>query len=81
MTKKERIGIVASQKNEKTIIIIVQIRYQHPKYKKTIFKTKRFMAHDEKNQCHPGDIVIIEENAPISRKKRWILKKILKPIE
>ena len=69
MTKKERIGIVASQKSQKTIIIIVQIRYQHPKYKKIIFKTKRFMAHDEKNQSRPGDIVMIEENAPISKKK------------
>jgi small subunit ribosomal protein S17 len=78
MVKKERIGIVASNKSKKTIVILVQMRYQHPKYKKTILKTKRYMAHDEKNDCKPGDIVLVEESNPISKKKRWKLKKILK---
>jgi len=81
MTKKEKIGIVASNKNKKTIIVIVQTRYQHPKYKKTILKTKRYMAHDEKNQCNPGDIVLVEESAPISKHKKWKLKEILKIYE
>jgi small subunit ribosomal protein S17 len=81
MAKKERIGIVASTKTEKTVVVIVQIRYQHPKYSKTILKTKRYMAHDEKNDCKPGDIVIVEESSPISRRKRWALKKILKSYE
>jgi small subunit ribosomal protein S17 len=81
MVKKERIGVVASNKNEKTIVIIVQMRYQHSKYIKTILKTKRYMAHDEKNDCKPGDIVLVEESAPISRHKRWKLKKILKVYE
>jgi small subunit ribosomal protein S17 len=78
MVKKERIGIVASNKSEKTIVILVQMRYQHPKYKKTVLKTKRYMAHDEKNECNPGDIVLVEESSPISKQKHWRLKKILK---
>jgi small subunit ribosomal protein S17 len=78
MVKKERVGIVASNKSEKTIVILVQMRYQHPKYKKTVLKTKRYMAHDEKNDCKPGDIVLVEESKPISKNKRWKLKKILK---
>jgi small subunit ribosomal protein S17 len=78
MKRKERIGIVASNKAEKTIIIIVQIRYQHPKYSKTVLKTKRYMVHDENNECKPGDIVLVEETSPISRHKQWSLKKILK---
>jgi small subunit ribosomal protein S17 len=81
MAKKERIGIVASNKSEKTAIIIVQMRYQHPKYSKTILKTKRYMVHDEKNDCKPGDIVLVEETTPISKKKNWKLKKILKIYE
>lgn len=81
MVKKERIGIVASNKNEKTIIIVVQMRYQHPKYKKTVLKTKRYMAHDEENQCNPGDIVLVEESRPLSKQKHWKLKKILKTYE
>jgi small subunit ribosomal protein S17 len=81
MVKKERIGIVASNKNEKTIVVVVQTRYQHPKYGKTLLKTKRYMAHDELNQCKPGDIVLVEESAPISRHKKWKLKKVLKIYE
>jgi small subunit ribosomal protein S17 len=78
MAKKERIGIVASNKAEKTIIVLVQMRYQHPKYGKTVIKTKRYMAHDENNQCKPGDIVLVEESRPISKYKKWNLRKILK---
>jgi small subunit ribosomal protein S17 len=78
MVKKERVGIVVSNKSEKTIVVAIQIRYQHPKYTKTLIKTKRYMAHDEKNKCYSGDIVLIEESPPISRHKKWILKEILK---
>jgi len=81
MSKKQRIGIVASNKNEKTIVVVVQTRYQHPKYGKTVLKTKRYMAHDENNSCKPGDIILMEESAPISRHKKWKLKKILKIYE
>lgn len=78
MVKKERIGIVVSNKPQKTIIVAIQIRYQHPKYSKTLIKTKRYMAHDEKNLCNSGDLVVIEESAPFSRCKKWELKEILK---
>jgi len=78
MAKKERIGIVASNKAMKTIVIIVQTRYQHPKYGKTVLKTKRYLVHDDKNECNLGDIVLVEESAPISKNKKWKLKKILK---
>jgi small subunit ribosomal protein S17 len=78
MAKKERIGIVVSNKPQKTIIVAIQIRYQHPKYTKTLIKTKRYMAHDEKNECNSGDLVLIQESAPLSRHKKWTLKEILK---
>ena len=78
MTKKERIGIVVSNKADKTIIVAIEIRYQHDKYGKTLIKTKRYMAHDEKNECQSGDLVLIQESAPWSRHKNWMLKEILK---
>jgi len=78
MTKKERIGIVVSNKADKTIVVAIEIRYQHEKYGKTLIKTKRYMAHDEKNECQSGDLVLIQESAPLSRHKNWILKEILK---
>jgi len=81
MAKKQRIGIVVSNSANKTIVVVVQMRYQHPKYSKTVLKTKRYMAHDEENQCKPGDVVIVEESIPISRHKKWKLKKILRIYE
>ena len=59
MARKERLGIVVSNKPNKTIVVAVQIRYQHPKYGKTLVQTKRYMAHDEKNICKEGDIVFL----------------------
>jgi small subunit ribosomal protein S17 len=78
MAKKERVGIVVSNKAEKTITVAIQIRYQHPKYGKTLIQTKRYMAHDEKNSSKAGDIVLIEESRPFSKNKKWILKEVLK---
>jgi len=77
MTRKEKTGIVASNKMNKTIVIIVEDRYAHPMYNKTLKKTNRFMAHDELNECEIGDKVIISETRPLSRKKRWTVKQIL----
>ena len=77
MVKKERVGIVVSNKSEKTIVVAIQIRYQHPKYGKTLIKTKRYMAHDKDNICKAGDLVLLEESSPFSRHKKWILKEIL----
>jgi small subunit ribosomal protein S17 len=78
MVKKERIGIVVSNKPQKTIVVAIQTRYQHPKYGKILIKTKRYMAHDEENISQSGDVVLLEESAPFSRHKKWALKKILK---
>ncbi len=78
MVKKERIGVVVSNKAEKTIVVAIQTRYSHPKYGKILVKTKRYMAHDEKNSCNSGDIVLLEESPPFSRHKKWNLKEILK---
>jgi small subunit ribosomal protein S17 len=81
MAKKQRIGIIVSNKPEKTIIVAIQTRYSHPKYGKILVKTKRYMAHDEKNKGRSGDLVIVEETPPLSRNKKWILKEILKVYE
>ena len=78
MAKKERIGTVVSDKADKTIIVSVQMRYQHPKYGKTLIKSKKYMAHDEQNTCKSGDIVLLEESRPLSKNKKWCLKEILK---
>ena len=78
MATKEKIGTVVSTKMEKTIVIAVEDKYPHPLYGKTLKKTKRFMVHDEKNECALGDTVLIEETRPLSRNKRWKVSKILK---
>jgi small subunit ribosomal protein S17 len=81
MVQKERIGIVVSNKSKKTIVVIIQTRYQHEKYGKILIKTKRYMAHNESDFCKSGDIVLIQESAPYSCNKKWRLKKILKTYE
>ena len=78
MSKNKKIVFVVSSCNDKTIIVAVQKRYQHLKYKKILIKTKRFMAHDETNISKSGDLVLIEESRPFSKNKKWILKTILK---
>lgn len=78
MVKKQRIGVVVNNKANKTVTVAIQIRYQHPKYFKTLLKTKAYLVHDEKNESKIGDIVLIEESAPISKLKKWKLKEILR---
>jgi len=63
---------VVSDKNDKTIVVQVERRYTHPLLKKTVRRTKKYHAHDEKNSFKVGDRVSIEETRPISRNKRWI---------
>jgi len=77
MATKEKIGIVVSNNMNKSIVITVENKYSHPLYGKTLKKTKRFMAHDERNDCVLGDIVIISETRPLSKNKRWVVKQIL----
>ena len=78
MIKKEKIGIIVNNKMNKTLTILVQRQYQHPKYKKILFKTKRYLVHNPLNNGHLGEIAIFEESAPISKKKTWLLQQILK---
>jgi small subunit ribosomal protein S17 len=75
--RKERIGIVTSVKMNKSIVVSVEAREKHPMYGKFIKKTKKFMAHDEKNECGMGDTVKIMETRPMSKLKRWRLVEIV----
>ena len=73
MPKRVLQGVVVSDKNNKTIVVQVERRYTHPLLKKTVRRTKKYHAHDEKNVHKIGDNVSIQETAPISRNKRWIV--------
>ena len=77
MPVKEQIGIVISNKMNKTIVVKVENRYSHRIYAKIMVKTKKYLAHDEKENSGIGDLVIVEECRPISKKKHWKLKKIV----
>ena len=70
-------GVVVSDKNDKTIVVSVQRQFIHPLYKKTVRRHKKFMAHDEHNEAHEGEIVQIIEHRPMSARKRWALYKIV----
>lgn len=70
-------GLVASDKGDKTIVVSVTTRKTHPIYKKQYSVTNRFMAHDEKNEAHEGDKVLIIESKPLSARKRWALVKVV----
>ena len=73
MPKRVLQGTVVSDKNEKTVVVLVERRFAHPLFKKTVRRTKRYKAHDETNQYKVGDIISIEETRPISKDKTWIV--------
>lgn len=75
--RKERIGIVTSDKMNKSITVTVERRVMHPKYHKFVKRTSKFMAHDEKGEAHIGDTVRIMETRPVSKLKRWRLVEIM----
>ena len=75
--RKPRVGVVVSDKMDKTVVVAVKDSVQHPLYKKIMKRTVKFKAHDEKNECGVGDRVMIMETRPISRDKRWRLVKIV----
>ncbi len=77
MPKKEKQGVVSSNKMDKTVVVKVAEYRQHPKYKKIIEHTKSYKAHDEKNVCKEGDIVRIVESKPISGGKRYVVAEIV----
>lgn len=77
MAVKERVGLVVSDKMQKTVVVAVENRAPHPKYGKIVVRTKRYKAHDEENRCKVGDRVRIQETRPLSRTKRWTVTEIL----
>jgi small subunit ribosomal protein S17 len=74
---KERQGVVVSDRMQKTVVVTVERTVMHPKYKKFMRRRTKVKAHDEQNQCHVGDRVLIVESRPLSRDKRWRVSKIL----
>lgn len=75
--RKERIGLVTSDKMEKTITVSIERKVKHPIYGKFVKTTKRFKAHDEKNDAKAGDTVKISETRPLSKTKRWRLVEVI----
>lgn len=74
---KTLVGVVSSDKGDKTIVVTVSTKKTHPKYRKQYTEDRKFIAHDEKNEAKPGDKVSISETRPISRRKRFTLSKII----
>ncbi len=70
--RKTRTGVVISDKMDKTIVVAAKYKERHPIYGKFVSKTKKYHAHDEQNDCHKGDTVLIMETRPLSKTKRWI---------
>jgi small subunit ribosomal protein S17 len=74
---KTRVGLVVSDKMNKTRVVAVERAFRHPRYERVIKRTARFKAHDEQNEAHVGDRVVIVETRPLSKYKRWRIKEIL----
>lgn len=75
--RKERVGVVVSNKMDKTIVIAVKAKFKHPIYGKFVNRTAKFFAHDEQNTCSTGDTVRIMETRPLSKQKNWRLVEII----
>ena len=75
--RKTREGLVVSDKTDKTVVVVVEDRVQHPRYSKTIRRTNKLKAHDETNSCAPGDRVLLMETRPMSATKHWRVVEIL----
>ena len=75
--RKERIDVVISNKMDKTVTVAAKYKERHPIYGKFVTKTKKYHAHDEKNDCNPGDTVRIMETRPLSKTKRWRVVEII----
>jgi len=79
--RKERTGVVKSNKMDKSIVVSVMRKVKHPKYGKFLNKTSHFVAHDEKNECSIGDTVTIAETRPLSKTKNWRLVKVVEKVK
>ena len=77
MPVKQQIGIVISNKMQKTIVVKIENRYSHPMYSKTMVRTQKYLAHDELEECKIGDKVLVQECRPLSKRKRWKLVEII----
>lgn len=75
------VGTVVSDKMDKTVVVVVQRLVKHPLYQKYMRKRARYKVHDEKNECHMGDRVLIMETRPVSREKRWRVKEVLERVQ
>lgn len=76
--RNEKVGQVVSTKMQKTIVVEVEMRKAHPKYKRIVRTSKKFYAHDPENSAHVGDMVRIRETRPLSKLKRWNLEEIIR---
>jgi small subunit ribosomal protein S17 len=76
--RNEKVGQVVSTKMQKTIVVEVEMRKAHPKYKRIVKSSKKFYAHDEQNSARVGDVVRIRESRPLSKLKRWALEEIVR---
>ncbi|GAB1397754.1 MAG TPA: 30S ribosomal protein S17 [Saprospiraceae bacterium] len=79
--RKQKTGVVSSNKMDKSITVLVLRRLRHPKYGKFVKKTNKFMAHDENNECLIGDKVRIMETRPLSKNKRWRLVEVIEKVK
>ena len=79
--RKERVGVVVSNKMDKTIVVAAMFKEKHPIYGKFVAKTKKYHVHDEKNDCNVGDTVRIMETRPLSKTKRWRLVQIIERVK
>jgi small subunit ribosomal protein S17 len=80
-TRKEKTGVVVSNKMDKSIVVSVERKVKHPKYGKFVKKSSSFVAHDEKNECSEGDKVLIQETRPLSKNKCWRLVEIIEKVK
>jgi small subunit ribosomal protein S17 len=76
-TRKSRVGVVTSNKMQKTISVMIERKFRHPIYGKAVKRTNKFLAHDENNVCNIGDVVRIMETRPLSKRKRWRLVEVV----
>jgi len=75
--RHEKVGVVTSNKMQKTVVVTVEWQTIHPFYKRVVRHSRSFLAHDEKNECRPGDRVRIQETRPLSRQKRWRVVEVM----
>ncbi|MGQ9553804.1 MAG: 30S ribosomal protein S17 [Anaerolineae bacterium] len=79
--RRTLVGRVTSDKMDKSVVVAVERSYRHPMYGKVVRSQKKYVAHDESNECHEGDLVSIIESRPLSRTKRWVVQQIIERAE